>query len=97
VVGKGFYGMNNVAKAMPRFPGHYQPHLPADLGFYDLPLPEARAAQAELAASYRIHGFCCYIAGSMGGDCSGGTHTDPGHAAGTTADIRPIGTPSMGK
>jgi lipopolysaccharide biosynthesis protein len=34
--------------------------LPADLGFYDLRLPEARAAQAELAAEYGIHGFCYY-------------------------------------
>ena len=52
--------MDQRRKAKPRFRGHYQPHLPADLGFYDLRLPEARAAQAELAASYGIHGFCYY-------------------------------------
>ena len=57
--GKGFTEWTNVVRR-PRFPGHYQPHLPADLGFYDLRLPEARAAQAELAASYGIHGFCYY-------------------------------------
>jgi hypothetical protein len=58
--GKGFTEWTNVVRATPRLPGHYQPHLPADLGFYDLRLPEARAAQAELAASYGIHGFCYY-------------------------------------
>lgn len=58
--GKGFTEWANVAKAHPLFPGHYQPHLPADLGFYDLRLPEARTAQAELAATYGLSGFCYY-------------------------------------
>ena len=58
--GKGFTEWTNVAQARPLFPGHHQPHLPADLGFYDLRLPEARAAQAELAKAYGIYGFCYY-------------------------------------
>lgn len=56
--GKGFTDWTNVARARPLFPGHYQPHLPANLGFYDLRLPESRTAQAELAGTHGIEGFC---------------------------------------
>lgn len=58
--GKGFTDWTNVARARPLFHGHQQPHLPADLGFYDLRLPEARAAQAALATEHGIDGFCYY-------------------------------------
>lgn len=58
--GKGFTEWTSVTRAVPVVPGHYQPHLPADLGFYDLRLPEARVAQAELARAYGITGFVYY-------------------------------------
>lgn len=58
--GKGFTEWTNVTKARPMFRGHEQPHLPADLGFYDLRVPEGREKQADLARAYGIHGFCYY-------------------------------------
>src|ERR1700741_1128157 len=47
--GKGFTDWINVAKAKPNYTGHYQPHVPADLGFYDLRLEEIMDEQAKLA------------------------------------------------
>ena len=56
--GKGFTEWTNVAKAKPLFRGHYQPRIPADLGFYDLRLPEVREQQAQMAREAGIEGFC---------------------------------------
>ena len=55
--GPGFTEWTNAAKARPLFPGHYQPHIPADLGFYDLRNPETREQQAALARGAGIEGF----------------------------------------
>jgi lipopolysaccharide biosynthesis protein len=58
--GKGFTEWTNVTKAAPLFRGHRQPRLPTDLGFYDLRLPEVRAAQAEMARSHGVTAFNYY-------------------------------------
>jgi lipopolysaccharide biosynthesis protein len=55
--GAGFTEWSNTASARRLFPGHYQPHRPADLGYYDLRVPEVRAAQADLARRFGVGGF----------------------------------------
>lgn len=56
--GKGFTEWRNVAKARPLFRGHNEPRIPADLGYYDLRMPEIREQQAALAKEAGIEGFC---------------------------------------
>jgi hypothetical protein len=54
----GFTEWTNVARTTPLFPGHYQPRIPRDLGFYDLRVQETRIKQAHLAEEAGIEGFC---------------------------------------
>ena len=56
--GPGFTEWTNAAKARALYPGHRQPTLPADLGFYDLRMPEVREAQSALAEKYGVEAFC---------------------------------------
>ncbi len=58
--GEGFTEWTNVRKAEPLFSGHYQPRMPADLGYYDLRSEVTRADQAGLAREYGISAFCYY-------------------------------------
>ena len=58
--GAGFTEWRNVAKARPLFPGHRQPDLPGELGFYDMRMEETLERQGELAAWAGIDAFCYY-------------------------------------
>jgi lipopolysaccharide biosynthesis protein len=58
--GPGFTEWRNVVQARPLFRSHPQPHLPTELGFYDLRVPEVREAQAALAVEHGVSAFCYY-------------------------------------
>lgn len=55
--GPGFTEWTNTARARRLFPGHQQPNLPGELGFYDLRVPETRQAQSDLAREHGVEAF----------------------------------------
>ena len=63
--GTGFTEWTAIARGMPRFPGHYQPRTPRDLGHYTLgDTPEGRATlrrQTDLACAAGLAGFVHYF------------------------------------
>ena len=58
--GEGFTEWNNAVRGRPNFKNHYQPHLPRELGFYDLSRISVMNEQADMAKIYGLKGFCFY-------------------------------------
>jgi O-antigen biosynthesis protein len=59
--GSGFTEWSNVRPAQPQFRTHYQPHVPLELGYYDLLEPTVQQQQIDLAKLYGLGAFCFYF------------------------------------
>ena len=59
-LGRGFTEWTNTTRAIPLYKGHYQPHIPYDVGYYNLDNIQTFARQIELARHYGIYGFSFY-------------------------------------
>lgn len=58
--GAGFTEWRQLPRALSRFPGHYQPRIPRDLGFYDLTSEEVIRKQVDMALASGISAFGFY-------------------------------------
>lgn len=59
-LGRGFTEWTNTTRAIPVYTGHYQPHIPYDVGYYNLNNIETFERQIYLAKHYGIYGFSFY-------------------------------------
>ena len=58
--GEGFTDWDNVRRAKPEYPGHYQPRVPLGGRYYDQSKVETIRWQAELARAHGVDAFCHY-------------------------------------
>ncbi len=60
--GQGFTEWTNVRRGTPVYEGHVQPHVPGDLGYYDL-IDDAGVMhrQARMARDHGVDAFCFYV------------------------------------
>lgn len=59
-LGQGFTEWTNTTQTIPLFIGHYQPHIPYDVGYYDLMNIDTLKRQIFLAKHYGIYGFAIH-------------------------------------